>query len=69
MNTSYDILHTILAIGGFGLWAYLLVDGRQLAPTTTLAILLLILACAGFAQLASDIVGVYGGGGGDGGGG
>lgn len=62
MKTSYDLLHLLLAVGGFSLWAYLLLDGRRLAPTTTLAILCLILICAGLGQFVSDIAGVYGGG-------
>ena len=58
----YKVLHPILAAAGFGLWAFLLLQGRELSPTTTFAMLMLILACAGFAQLASDLLGVVGGG-------
>lgn len=65
MTTRYQILQPLLALAGFGLWAYLLILGRQLRPSTTFAILILILACAGLAQLASDLIGVFGGGGGD----
>lgn len=66
----YRYLHPLIAVAGFGLWAYLLIVGRELHPTTTFAILLLILATAGFAQLASDLLGAVGGGGsGNGGGG
>lgn len=58
-----------LSIGAFCLWAYLLIDGRSLDPTTTLAIFALILACVGLGSIIGDIAAVLGGGGGGGSGG
>lgn len=57
-NTT--LLHAILSIAGMCLWGYLLIVGRQLSPSTTLALLLLILATAGLGQLATDFAGTIG---------
>ncbi len=57
----YDYLRPALSIAGMTVWSYLMIDGRQLAPTTTLALLFLILACAGLGHYISDITGRGGG--------
>lgn len=46
-----------LALAGFFLWAYLMIGGYQLRPTTTIALLFLILAMTGLGGLIGDITG------------
>lgn len=53
----YYYLRPALSIAGFVVWSYLMIIGRQLAPTTTLALLFLILACAGLGHYIGDITG------------
>lgn len=53
----YYLLHPILSLGGFGVWSYLMINGRQLDPVSTLALLSLILATAGLGHYIGDITG------------
>lgn len=52
-----EIVRLSLAIAGFVLWAYLMIGGYQLRPTTTAALLFLILAMTGLGSLISDVTG------------
>lgn len=52
-----EIVRLSLAVGGFLLWGYLMITGRQLQPATTAALLFLILAMTGLGSLISDVTG------------
>lgn len=61
-TTTQRAIRYSIGLAGFCLWGYLLIDGRSLAPTTTLAFLFLILACIGLGSLIGDIAAFLGGG-------
>lgn len=46
-----------LAVGMFFVWSWLMIQGRQLPPLTTVAILILILAMTGLGHHISDVTG------------